>query len=88
VFSVIIVRIGLGIAIDPDTVQGSAAVHVKSIGGPAGRGLVNELSTFEASDGSNTVDGNFLKSDTKKSKGYSDDTSRHAKSDQDRLSAV
>ena len=82
-FSIIIVRIGLGIAIDPDTVQGSVSVHV-------GRDLVNELSTFEASDGLNTVDSHLFTSDKKKSKGIgdSDHTLRHAKSAQDQLSAV
>lgn len=49
-FSIIIVRIGLGIAIDPDTIQGSSSVDMKYIGGLAGRDVVNELSTFEASD--------------------------------------
>ena len=74
-FSIIIVRIGLGIAIDPDTVQGSVSIHV-------GRDLVNELSTFEASDGSNTVSSHFFKNDAKESKGIgnSDDTLRYAKS--------
>ena len=47
-FSIIIVRIGLGIAIDPDTIQGSS-VDMKYIGGPAGK-HVDELSTFKASD--------------------------------------
>lgn len=48
-FSIVIVRIGLGIAIDPDTVQESASVHMKYADSPAGRKFVNELSTFEAS---------------------------------------
>jgi len=83
VFSIIIVRIGLGIAIDPDTVQGSVSVHI-------GGGLVNELSTFEASDASNTVDSHFFKNDPKTSKGigYSDDTLRPAKNAQDQVSTV
>lgn len=52
VFSVIIVRIGLGIAIDPDTVQGSA-LSGKTLEGPDRRAnVVHELSTFEASDNS------------------------------------
>jgi len=83
VFSIIIVRIGLGIAIDPDTVQGSVSVHI-------GGGLVNELSTFEASDASNTVDSHFFKNDPKTPKeiGYSDDILRPAKNAQDPVSTV
>jgi len=49
VFSVIIVRIGLGIAVDPDTVQGST-LSSKAIGAHR-RDNVQELSTFQASDG-------------------------------------
>lgn len=48
-FSVIIVRIGLGIAVDPDTVQGST-LSSKAIRANR-RGDVGELSTFQASDG-------------------------------------
>ncbi|KXN85650.1 hypothetical protein AN958_10987, partial [Leucoagaricus sp. SymC.cos] len=48
VFSVIIVRIGLGIAIDPDTVQGT--MSSKTLGGSRKKenSVVHELSTFEA----------------------------------------
>jgi len=50
VFSVIIVRIGLGIAIDPDTVQGST-LSSRTIGGSGRRASdAQELSTFHASD--------------------------------------
>ncbi|KXN82179.1 hypothetical protein AN958_02988 [Leucoagaricus sp. SymC.cos] len=45
VFSIIIVRIGLGIAIDPDTLQ--STMHSKSISDSATR--IHELSTFHAS---------------------------------------
>ncbi|KAF5353948.1 hypothetical protein D9756_007177 [Leucocoprinus leucothites] len=48
VFSVIIVRIGLGIAIDPDTVQAST-ISSKTMGGSdRTNSAVHELSTFEA----------------------------------------
>lgn len=92
-FSVIIVRIGLGVAIAPDTVQGSAAVHVKAMGDRGSGGLVNELSTFEASDGSSReASGHFFQnaSDLKKSRGivHSDDTWRHAKNERDQLPTV
>ncbi|EKM77656.1 hypothetical protein AGABI1DRAFT_115203 [Agaricus bisporus var. burnettii JB137-S8] len=93
VFSVIIVRIGLGVAIAPDTVQGSAAVHVKAMGDRGSGGLVNELSTFEASDGSSReASGHFFQnaSDLKKSRGivHSDDTWSHAKNERDQLPTV
>lgn len=71
VFSIIIVRIGLGIAIDPDTVQGT--MSSKTIGGSARRdgSTVHELSTFEASNGPvGTTDGHWhaVKVDLEKSR--------------------
>ncbi|KAF9447819.1 hypothetical protein P691DRAFT_775845 [Macrolepiota fuliginosa MF-IS2] len=59
VFSVIIVRIGLGIAIDPDTVQ-SSTIPNKTMGGSRRRAsIVHELSTFEASSSPAGGDGQW-----------------------------
>ncbi|KXN83937.1 hypothetical protein AN958_00800 [Leucoagaricus sp. SymC.cos] len=52
VFSVIIVRIGLGIAVDPDSIQGT--MHVKSIGGSDTH--VDELNICQAHNRLSTPD--------------------------------
>ncbi|KAG5337767.1 hypothetical protein C0989_008945 [Termitomyces sp. Mn162] len=49
VFSIIIVRIGLGIAMDPDTVQGTMASTTINGSSRDGGRPVHELSAFEAS---------------------------------------